>query len=313
MANPGTNKKKKEAKKGLLSLFRKDKEDKPRKPHLDVERRVKLEPEPAESPVDDLTTSDEEYKGPICPVDVVDAAIYLGIDLKGEVYLYWIAKALLDEPLPEGWTERVDRNGEVVFIEARSNRRTHSHPLYAHFRKLLHMERLRLKTAVTTSSVWMEFVQDGVSYYYNFDSIFESGQTTSVRPVSAPVQDEALIAELRMAKADQLLHFCASLIQRVWRAHRNLPPPTETPMWERPMQLDQVAGIVLSEAMIDEDVWDEGSVQRYKELCMETRQLRNENNELRQRFRSLDAEVERRVQEEVSAARAGKEGSGSVA
>lgn len=54
--------------------------------------------------------------------EIADYAKYLGLDPVGDLDLFWIAEAALCAPLPKGWGEYTDANGNVYFHQAKEVR-----------------------------------------------------------------------------------------------------------------------------------------------------------------------------------------------
>ena len=60
---------------------------------------------------------------------VVEYAVYLGIDVRAEGHLLWIAEEGLRAPLPEGFTEHADADGTPFFVSAATGESSWEHPL----------------------------------------------------------------------------------------------------------------------------------------------------------------------------------------
>lgn len=62
--------------------------------------------------------------------EIFEAARYLGIDPIGEPQYLWIAEEMLTAPLPDGWTEHTDAEGNVYFYNNSTGESVWDHPLY---------------------------------------------------------------------------------------------------------------------------------------------------------------------------------------
>eukprot|EP01050_Picozoa_sp_SAG11_P000347 SAG11_NODE_9_length_28972_cov_81.532539_24_plen_90_part_00 len=56
-------------------------------------------------------------------------AEYLGVQLPSERYLMWIARQACVEPLPEGWSEFQDDDGNNFYFNSQSQESTYTNPL----------------------------------------------------------------------------------------------------------------------------------------------------------------------------------------
>lgn len=61
-------------------------------------------------------------------------AIYLGMDIRRDDDLLWIADLALSAPLPPGWTDHEDAKGNIFFYNAATRVSTYEHPLDRAFR-----------------------------------------------------------------------------------------------------------------------------------------------------------------------------------
>eukprot|EP01052_Picozoa_sp_SAG31_P006458 SAG31_NODE_297_length_18175_cov_68.266659_14_plen_679_part_00 len=68
--------------------------------------------------------------------EVYDYATYLGIDPTMEHDLLWIAEEALCCPVPSGWTEQVDSEGNIFFHNAASDFSTYEHPMDKQYKAL---------------------------------------------------------------------------------------------------------------------------------------------------------------------------------
>uniref|UniRef100_A0A7S3DC38 WW domain-containing protein n=1 Tax=Palpitomonas bilix TaxID=652834 RepID=A0A7S3DC38_9EUKA len=64
-----------------------------------------------------------------------DYAKYLGMDPVEDEHLLWIAEMALTAPLPIGWSEHLDDDGNIFFYDANTGSSTYEHPLDNAFRQ----------------------------------------------------------------------------------------------------------------------------------------------------------------------------------
>jgi len=75
-------------------------------------------------------------------LQVVEYARFLGIDPLREPHLLAIAQEGLVAPLPDGWTEFEDGEGNLYYHQASSNESVWTHPLDAFYRSKVTLETL---------------------------------------------------------------------------------------------------------------------------------------------------------------------------
>ena len=73
---------------------------------------------------DDMPTEEE----------IVEYAVYLGMDPVEDKDLLYIAQWALTAPLPEGWSEHVDQEGNEFYFNQMTNVSTYEHPLDEQYR-----------------------------------------------------------------------------------------------------------------------------------------------------------------------------------
>ena len=87
--------------------------------------------------------SDSHVKRNLSAEEVLEAARYIGIDPIVESQFLWIAEEMLCAPLPDGFTEHTDDEGNIYFYSAKTGQSMWEHPLYEFSVNLYH----RLKSA----------------------------------------------------------------------------------------------------------------------------------------------------------------------
>ena len=75
--------------------------------------------------------------------DILDMARYLKIEPLKEPHLIWIAKLAILEGLPECWKEVRNEDGSTSYLNTLTDQKFSEHPLDAHFKKLIALERAR--------------------------------------------------------------------------------------------------------------------------------------------------------------------------
>ena len=60
--------------------------------------------------------------------EIIEFAKYLGIDPSSESSLLWIAQEAIQAPLPAGWSDHTDDNGNVYFYNSKTKASTWTHP-----------------------------------------------------------------------------------------------------------------------------------------------------------------------------------------
>jgi hypothetical protein len=66
--------------------------------------------------------------------EIVEYAVYLGMDPTADAELLYIAEWALTAPLPDGWTEHSDASGNEFYYNAMTGVSTYEHPLDEHYR-----------------------------------------------------------------------------------------------------------------------------------------------------------------------------------
>ena len=148
---------------------------------------------------------DEEYKGffhafkavisdLVSREEVVEMAKYLGIDIRTEQSLLWIARQCVIAPLPHGWEEKEDEEkpGTTYFHNAGKGINSREHPLDNIFRILVVSERNKLNqkslvrvgnTGGSSSSIQMRLIRSDGSALYTYDWL--SGQVSDIHPLKS--------------------------------------------------------------------------------------------------------------------------------
>jgi len=68
--------------------------------------------------------------------EIYDYAAYLGLDTALDHELLWIAEEALCCPLPPGWSEHTDSEGNVYFHHAGDDISTYEHPMDPEYKSL---------------------------------------------------------------------------------------------------------------------------------------------------------------------------------
>ena len=77
--------------------------------------------------------------------DVLEYAVYLGMDPKADADLLWIAEEALTAGEPEGWEEQMDPNGNLYYRSTVTGQSSRQHPLDEYYQNLylkLKMQRM---------------------------------------------------------------------------------------------------------------------------------------------------------------------------
>ena len=82
--------------------------------------------------------------GEAFPPEVLDFAVYLGIDPAREKHLLWIAHECLSSELPAPWSEHTSSRGDVYFYNAETDESVVEHPLEAQYRAIVEEEKRKL-------------------------------------------------------------------------------------------------------------------------------------------------------------------------
>ena len=67
--------------------------------------------------------------------DVLEYAEYLGMDIKQDAHLLWIADEALQAPEPQGWEQRLDPKGGVYYYHPTTGMSLNQHPLDHHYQQ----------------------------------------------------------------------------------------------------------------------------------------------------------------------------------
>ena len=67
--------------------------------------------------------------------DVLEYAEYLGMDIKEDAHLLWIADEALQAPEPQGWEQRLDPKGGVYYYHGVTGMVLNQHPLDHHYQQ----------------------------------------------------------------------------------------------------------------------------------------------------------------------------------
>ena len=78
--------------------------------------------------------------------EVLDFAVYLGIDPEREEDLLWIAHECLSAELPAPWSEHTSSRGDVYFYNAETDESVVEHPLEAQYRAMVEDEKRKRLT-----------------------------------------------------------------------------------------------------------------------------------------------------------------------
>ena len=90
--------------------------------------------------VEDGAGADEEdvwaqYDFKCAVSDVLEYAEYLGMDIKEDAHLLWIADEALQAPEPQGWEQRLDPKGGVYYYHPTTGMSLNQHPLDHHYQQ----------------------------------------------------------------------------------------------------------------------------------------------------------------------------------
>merc|ERR1719424_656344 len=70
------------------------------------------------------------------PEDVLEYAVYLGMEPTEDTDLLWIAEEALTAGEPKGWTEQMDPNGNLYYYNATTGQASRQHPLDEYYQNL---------------------------------------------------------------------------------------------------------------------------------------------------------------------------------
>eukprot|EP00741_Cyanophora_paradoxa_P018903 tig00021105_g18249.t1 len=171
---------------------------------------------------------------PVTPEETMAMAEYMGIDLKREPMLAWIAREAAAASLPPDWTEVADPDGSPIFYNTETGEASREHPEDRKFRAALSEERSRILAGLASegpfpdawarqraSHGWYDFVDmEGNAYMFNFitnqRSYNAAGRTSEVAAMKIQAAYRARLA--RLDRDDlRTLHRMAATIQAVVR------------------------------------------------------------------------------------------------
>ena len=209
----------KEKSRGVSAMFSKRKEETPEDsppelllPHSEEPLASATQPHPAGSTT---TAEGSEPTLVLVPADIRDMAVYLGIHIRTESDMLWIARESLTAPLPPRWEELEDEAGHPYYYNLVTGTTTRKHPLDHYFVQLAKFERWNPDRKRQTAEAWMDFVDSqGRVYYYNFGN----DQTTYDRP--ANVVDDDAIRWFSVGKKAQLENYLATRVQAAARGRQ---------------------------------------------------------------------------------------------
>ena len=151
----------------------------------------------------------------LVPADIRDMAVYLGIHIRTESDMLWIARESLTASLPPRWEELEDEAGHPYYYNLVTGTTTRKHPLDHYFVQLAKFERYNPERKRQPAEAWMDFVDSqGRTYYYNFSN----DQTTYDRP--ANVIDDDTIRWFSVGKKAQLENYLSTRIQAAARGRQ---------------------------------------------------------------------------------------------
>ena len=67
--------------------------------------------------------------------DILGYAEYIGMDIKEDAHLLWIADEALQAPEPQGWEQRLDPKGGVYYYHPTTGMSLNQHPLDHHYQQ----------------------------------------------------------------------------------------------------------------------------------------------------------------------------------
>mmetsp|Transcript_4561 Transcript_4561/g.15173 ORF Transcript_4561/g.15173 Transcript_4561/m.15173 type:complete len:755 (-) Transcript_4561:104-2368(-) len=81
--------------------------------------------------------------------DVLEYAEYLGMDIKQDAHLLWIADEALQAPEPQGWEQRLDPKGGVYYYHGVTGMVLNQHPLDHHYQQFYHSMKAQYEAQAT--------------------------------------------------------------------------------------------------------------------------------------------------------------------
>ena len=143
------------------------------------------------------------------PEDVLEYAVYLGMEPTEDTDLLWIAEEALTAGEPEGWTEQMDPNGNLYYYNATTGQSSRQHPLD--------------------------------EYYQNLYLKLKMQRTMEVAGMAVP--DEIQNQSTAQLTTKDLKRMCATMAVNM-KAHRaaSPPPPTTVPWVCSQCTLENVSG-----------------------------------------------------------------------
>lgn len=207
--------------KGFGGLFAKNKGDAaPEQPPAELKLPLPEEPLATAGPAPGTGSAPTTAEGSeptlvLVPADIRDMAVYLGIHIRTESDMLWIARESLTASLPPRWEELEDEAGHPYYYNLVTGTTTRKHPLDHYFVQLAKFERWNPERKRQPAEAWMDFVDSqGRTYYYNFSN----DQTTYDRP--ANVIDDDTIRWFSVGKKAQLENYLATRIQAAARGRQ---------------------------------------------------------------------------------------------
>jgi len=175
----------------------------------------------------------EDMELPVTPEEVIEMADYLGINLKTEYDLLWVARQAVTAPLPSEWLQYLDDNGFPYFYCEGTGKMSRQHPSDRFFLELIKEERqlkwqrltaLQAQGATTglapdsTKTPWMGFVtEEGSEYWYNF----LTGQTSAEEP--PPLEAGQTVNDFGLKKVPQPASYAAGTKATPRSARKTIP------------------------------------------------------------------------------------------
>jgi len=151
----------------------------------------------------------------LVPADIRDMAVYLGIHIRTEADMLWVARESLTATLPARWEELEDADGHPYYYNLVTGATTRKHPLDHYFIQLVKFERYNPDRFRQPGSSWMDFVDSQARvYFYNF----EDDKTSYSKP--GRVMDDDTIRWFSVGKKAQLEAHLATKIQAVARGRQ---------------------------------------------------------------------------------------------
>jgi len=81
--------------------------------------------------------------------DILGYAEYIGMDIKEDAHLLWIADEALQAPEPQGWEQRLDPKGGVYYYHPTTGMSLNQHPLDHHYQQFYHSMKAQYEAQAT--------------------------------------------------------------------------------------------------------------------------------------------------------------------